>query len=1359
MKKLTLLFTMLLLSWGMTTQAVDLYLIGETNLTTTWDASNKAGKMTYNSTTKLYTITATLNGYFAFTTTLDGNWDNVNANRYGPNPSGGVPVIGTTTKFGSARGDYSYNATNLKGEYKITVSLENETYLLEAQGEVTHIYTVVGTPEACNDLHWGDAFDVTTNDMTLVSGTTYQLEVKNCTLEKGTTYEYKIAQDKSWDVSYPSSNKTFTVSETAVYTVTYTFNSSTSAVSEKTTKTGEAGAITHTYNVAGAIKLPTDADDEATGKFVDGTTQWEASANQMTTTDDVNYTLSFTNVTIESGSTIRYKVCQDGKWGVSYGWGDEEGSVGGNDAWLYIGYSGTYTITFTFNATTKVLGATATRTGSANPVQVKFLNEGKWADVYLYAWNGKNKMAWPGEKLTTKDGDWFTYSINSGDSIIFNNGQVEEGQTLIQSSDIPKVTEASCYVWYENDARLDDNCDGEITIEYVTINFQKPETWGDVYVHVWGGVTAENTNWPGKAATFGLNGRYTVTLSKGAKFLLHSNNWEEVSTDNWQLKYQTVDLTATKDVCYNIGSVNSEGKYEVVENTACTALISETVNVKFQLPATWAKAYLYRWNDYGKNAWPGEEMTVDGDWVVTTIAKGDNIIINNGLEGENLIQSSDIEKVTSDACFLWDKDNKDAVLDSDCDGILELTYTVVGDLAVVNGEEAWNVNEPLNDMTLDTESGLYKLVVTGKTLDEDKTYGVKVIKNHAYANGEWPAENKTISVSERAVYTITYSFDASTKAIEVKTEKTGEAAPHTYTVAGVADIINGDKEWDATVTDNDMTKDEEDGLYKLEVKDLTLKAGSYTFKVVVDHDWKIAAYPVADENGDNNWVLNITEDGKYDILYTFNETTKDITATATRTDVVYVVAGSADALNGISWGVDAEENQMTLVDGLYTLVVKDATLDKGITYEYKITKNGAYVSDGDNLTFSVEERAIYEITYTYNATTGETKVTTKKTGEAGEITYTYTVAGGIKLPTDETEDTGKFLDGETRWDATANKMTSEDGTLYTLTFTDVAIEGGSTILFKICQNGGWSPAYGWGAEEGSVGGNNAWLYIGDTGTYTITFTFNQETHVVGVKAQRTDKADVYVVAGTSALLNDEEWNATSTVNQMTLVDGVYTLVIDEVHLEDGANYEYKIVKNGTQYIPEGYGNNLILTVDKTAVYEVTFTYQVVDGEDVIKATAKYLRDAEAITHTYTVAGSAAIVNGGTDWDPTNTANDMVLDTETGLYTLTVSGRLISVPGEGEDSYGFKVVVDHKWSPAYPAQDYIIDITEEGTYDIVYTFNADSKEVKATVTKTGGATALDALTLDINQPMYNILGVQVGKDYKGIVIQNGQKYLR
>ena len=32
-------------------------------------------------------------------------------------------------------------------------------------------------------------------------------------------------------------------------------------------------------------------------------------------------------------------------------------------------------------------------------------------------------------------------------------------------------------------------------------------------------------------------------------------------------------------------------------------------------------------------------------------------------------------------------------------------------------------------------------------------------------------------------------------------------------------------------------------------------------------------------------------------------------------------------------------------------------------------------------------------------------------------------------------------------------------------------------------------------------------------------------------------------------------------------------------------------------------------------------------------------------------------------------------------------------------------------------------------------------------------------LDFSQPMYNVLGIRVSADYRGVVIQNGKKYIR
>ena len=50
----------------------------------------------------------------------------------------------------------------------------------------------------------------------------------------------------------------------------------------------------------------------------------------------------------------------------------------------------------------------------------------------------------------------------------------------------------------------------------------------------------------------------------------------------------------------------------------------------------------------------------------------------------------------------------------------------------------------------------------------------------------------------------------------------------------------------------------------------------------------------------------------------------------------------------------------------------------------------------------------------------------------------------------------------------------------------------------------------------------------------------------------------------------------------------------------------------------------------------------------------------------------------------------------------------------------------------------------------------------TVSKSGTGTHVDEVTtpapLDMSAPMYDILGRQVDNTYKGIVIQNGKKYL-
>lgn len=195
-------------------------------------------------------------------------------------------------------------------------------------------WTVAGT--AVNGSSWDPAN--TANDMTNVSGTTWRLTITGKTLEKGTTYEYKVAKDHSWGEAYPTNNKTFTVSETGVYTIVYTFDSNTKAVSETTTKTGDATEVEHTYTIAGS----------STDLFGSAWTPSDAN-NDMEKQADGTYKKVYTGVTLQTGA-IQYKITQDHGWDVAYP---------SSNATLNISADGKYNVTFTFNPETKAVNATA----------------------------------------------------------------------------------------------------------------------------------------------------------------------------------------------------------------------------------------------------------------------------------------------------------------------------------------------------------------------------------------------------------------------------------------------------------------------------------------------------------------------------------------------------------------------------------------------------------------------------------------------------------------------------------------------------------------------------------------------------------------------------------------------------------------------------------------------------------------------------------------------------------------------------------------------------------------------------------------------------------------------------------------
>ena len=98
--------------------------------------------------------------------------------------------------------------------------------------------------------------------------------------------------------------------------------------------------------------------------------------------------------------------------------------------------------------------------------------------------------------------------------------------------------------------------------------------------------------------------------------------------------------------------------------------------------------------------------------------------------------------------------------------------------------------------------------------------------------------------------------------------------------------------------------------------------------------------------------------------------------------------------------------------------------------------------------------------------------------------------------------------------------------------------------------------------------------------------------------------------------------------------------------------------------------------------------------------------------SFTVAGEPATVFG-TNWDPANTDNDMVLQDD-GTFKLEKFGCEL---GEGSQ-LAFKVTANHNWDQCWPSDNFVVPIEESAAYDITFTFDSVTLTVGCELVKKG-----------------------------------------
>lgn len=309
----------------------------------------------------------------------------------------------------------------------------------------------------------------------------------------------------------------------------------------------------------------------------------------------------------------------------------------------------------------------------------------------------------------------------------------------------------------------------------------------------------------------------------------------------------------------------------------------------------------------------------------------------------------------------------------------------------------WNETDTSNDLT-DKGDGIWELTKTGCILEQNVKNELKVLKNHSWAES-YPAANYVFTVKETGTYSVTIQFNANNFEINVKTTKTGDAVigEKTWTVAGFGTILG--IEWDPKATENDMIKQDDNVTYILTKTDLTLAIGTYKYKICANHGW---AENYGDEkDSEGNASVFITKDGIYDLTFTFNSKTHEVSCDATRKadaiiEKIWSVAGS-EGLFETAWDEQSTANEMTKQkNNIYVLVKKGISLNAQ-TYEYKVCANHDWTESYgenpiDNATLTIEEDGIYDVTFTFNSVTKEVSATAVRTDTDG----ISQIAGDVK---------------------------------------------------------------------------------------------------------------------------------------------------------------------------------------------------------------------------------------------------------------------------------------------------------------------------------------------------------------------------
>ena len=462
-----------------------------------------------------------------------------------------------------------------------------------------------------------------------------------------------------------------------------------------------------------------------------------------------------------------------------------------------------------------------------------------------------------------------------------------------------------------------------------------------------------------------------------------------------------------------------------------------------------------------------------------------------------------------------------------------------------------------------------------------------------------------------------------------------------------------------------------------------------------------------------------------------------------KTEIADLIADGADYVKSVTaekayngkegYGVKLSSSS---ADGSMTLTLAQSVKPTKITFKASAWVNSSGKADAASISINgkaaqklTDALTEYAVDYDGETEVSEIAIAATKRAYITEVTVFY--GDGGDEPAVDTYGIVGDLTGSWEKDLMMT-VSPNDANIYTATVEGVEIAELKGYDYKLRANKSWE------GYQIPTKGNQTWKPEA-VGVYTFTFTANIAENTLTVDAQKT--ADIEIIANTPetaltvaqaiALINNTDATVLAKEYNKVYIKGTATDIgkLNEkyysltYYLTDGENkiqiYSGKYL-NGADFDQDkadALKDKVVTVYGNLKLFNGT---PEVDMNNIIYS----IEGEEPVGDTWTVAGSDESLFG-TTWDPANTANDMQL--VEGLYTWQKTD--VAIPANSVVK--FKVVKNHAWSEAYPDNDYVLTIDEQGTYTITITFDAESKAVNAVATKTGGADLPDA-TIDVVQ---------------------------